>query len=384
MIDPVQYVADLRRLGLRFFTGVPDSLLKEFCACLAATSDIRDHIIAANEGGAVALAIGYHLATGDVPVVYMQNSGLGNIVNPLLSLADPEVYSVPMILLIGWRGEPGVKDEPQHKKQGRVMRPMLEAMEVPTFLLEPTLDDAAAATVMAQAEDRARATCGPVAVAVRAGSFAPYTTASSSKDMRRYELSREEAVGLVLDALHDDDAVVSTTGMISREVFEHRARGGLGHQRDFLTVGGMGHASQIALGIALQQPTRRVVCLDGDGAVLMHTGALCITGSLRPTNLYHVVLNNGAHDSVGGQPTVGFQVGLGEIARASGYGTIVSADTADEVRKQLAGLLTGDGPALLEIRVRRGARKDLGRPTTTPVQNKQALMSFLGVDPHTV
>lgn len=375
MIAPTAFVESLRKHGLGFFTGVPDSLLKELCACLAQTSAPHEHVIAANEGGAVALAIGYHLATGRLPLVYLQNSGVGNIINPLLSLADPEVYAIPMLVVIGWRGEPGVKDEPQHKKQGRVMGPLLEAMEIPTIILDASLDDAAADAAVEQAVGRARAIGGPVVLSVRSGAFAPF--AGAKGNAQDFPLSREAAIALVLDALRDDDVVVSTTGMISREVFEYRAARGQGHHRDFLTVGGMGHAAHIAVGIAMQVAPRRVVCLDGDGALLMHLGSLCITGSLRPANFFHIVLNNGAHDSVGGQPTVGFQVDIGGLARAAGYVDAKQTQTAEGIGVELAALHKGIGPSLLEIRVRRGARKDLGRPTTTPVQNKQAFMAAL-------
>lgn len=375
MIAPTAFVASLRKYGLGFFTGVPDSLLKELCACLAQTSQPQEHVIAANEGGAVALAIGYHLATGKIPLVYLQNSGVGNIVNPLLSLADPEVYAIPLVIVIGWRGEPGVKDEPQHKKQGRVMVPLLEAMEIPNFILDASVDDAQADAVLEQAVARARALNGPVALSVRSGAFAPFAGAkSAAQDL---PLTREAAIAHVLDALRDDDVVVSTTGMISREVFEYRAARGQGHHRDFLTVGGMGHAAHIAVGIALQVAPRRVVCLDGDGALLMHLGSLCITGSLRPANLRHIVLNNGAHDSVGGQPTVGFQIDIGGLARAAGYAEARQTQTAEGIGAELAAMNGNTGPSLLEIRVRRGARKDLGRPTTTPLHNKQAFMAGL-------
>ncbi len=377
MLDPQAFVASLRRHGVEFFTGVPDSLLKELCACVTQTSPPHQHIIAANEGGSVALAIGYHLATGRIPLVYLQNSGLGNVVNPLLSLADPDVYSVPMLLLVGWRGEPGVHDEPQHKKQGRVMGPLLEAMEIPCYVLGPDLEHADG--VIHDAVAKARSLNGPVALLVKSGTFHLFKGAPAEPPA--FPLSREDAIRLVIGALGEQDIVVSTTGMISREVFECRVQRGEGHHRDFLTVGGMGHASQIALGIALQKPERRVCCLDGDGALLMHLGALCITGSLRPANFLHIVLNNGAHDSVGGQPTVGLHVDLGGFARAAGYAQIQAAETAEAVRAHVCTLATAPGPNLLEIRVRRGARKDLGRPTTKPVENKAAFMGFLSGTP---
>lgn len=373
MIDPQDFIKHLQANGVDFFTGVPDSLLKEFCACLEHVPDAGHHIIGANEGGAVALALGYHLATRKVPLVYLQNSGLGNIINPLLSLADPEVYSVPLLLVIGWRGEPAVHDEPQHKKQGRVMLSMLDAMEIPHSILGPEIVDLQTALADALAHVRERS--APFALVIKKGTFKSFAVPKIEKT--EFSLSREEAIQQVIQSLGDGDVLISTTGMPSREVYEYRSKRGEGHQRDFLTVGGMGHASQIALGIALQKPERSVYCLDGDGAVLMHMGALAITGALKPRNFKHIILNNGAHDSVGGQPTVAFDVDIPGIAQASGYKSVFCAKSKQELEPCLAELQRSSGPSLLEIRIRCGARKDIGRPVTTPNQNKRAFMDFV-------
>lgn len=374
MIDPQEFIECLQSNDVDFFAGVPDSLLKELCACLDAVAPPGQHVITANEGGAIALALGYHLATQKIPLVYLQNSGLGNIINPLLSLADAEVYSVPMLLVIGWRGEPGLHDEPQHKKQGRVMLAMLEAMEIPYAILGPELEGSAATLACALAT--VRKASAPFALVIKKGTFQPFAGPGGART-GTFELSREEAIQLVLQALDDRDIVVATTGMASREVYEYRARKNQGHQQDFLTVGGMGHASHIALGLALKKPDRPVFCLDGDGALLMHMGGLAITGVLKPRNLKHIVLNNGAHDSVGGQPTVGLTVDIPGIARAAFYEQVSRAETRDQLRSCMTALKHSPGPGLLEIRVRRGARKDLGRPAGTPIQNKGSFMDFL-------
>ncbi len=373
MIDPRKFVECLQSNNVDFFTGVPDSLLKEFCACLEQVPQAGRHIISANEGGAVALALGYHLATGKIPLVYLQNSGLGNIINPLLSLADAEVYSVPLLLVIGWRGETGVHDEPQHKKQGRVMLSMLDAMEIPHSIVGPEVS--AAEDVLREGLAYVQKHHSPFALVIKKGTFNKFT--GDKKGAGSFELTREAAIQQVLDFLDERDVVVSTTGMASREVYEHRVRKGEGHERDFLTVGGMGHASQIALGVALQRPDRSVYCLDGDGALLMHMGALPIAGVLKPANLKHIVLNNGAHDSVGGQPTVGLSIDILGIARACAYQLVVQAQTPQELQSCLQELQRSKGPCLLEIRIRRGARRDLGRPATTPVENKHAFMNFI-------
>lgn len=373
MIDPQEFVQFLQANAVEFFTGVPDSLLKDLCGCLEQLPRAEQHIIAANEGGAIALAIGYHLATGKVPVIYLQNSGLGNIINPLLSLADREVYAIPMLIVIGWRGEPGVHDEPQHKKQGRVMLPMLDAMEIPYSIVGPEVDrpEEILTDVLKNVQD----TGAPYVLVIKKGTFKSLSVTRVEKP--EFQLSREEAIRAVIDILEEGDVVVSTTGMASREVYEYRLTKGAGHQRDFLTVGGMGHASQIALGIALQRPERTVYCLDGDGALLMHMGALSINGSLKPDNFRHILLNNGAHDSVGGQPTVGLSINIQVMARAAGYDYTALAQNKEELHLALSGLRQSVGPGLLEINVHRGARKDLGRPTTTPAQNKNVFMKFL-------
>ncbi len=373
MIACEKFFEALRAEEVGYFAGVPDSLLKEFCACLADEVAPAHHVVAASEGAAVALAAGYYLATGKLGLVYLQNSGLGNAVNPLLSLADPEVYAIPLVLMIGWRGEPGVPDEPQHRKQGRVTRELLQAMEVPTAVLPG--DWAEARAVLAATVAAARVRRGPSALLVRKGTFAPYARRAAAPEPAT--LGREEAIGVLLGELDRDEVFVTTTGMASREVFEWRAKRGQGHGRDFLTVGCMGHASQIALGLAGEKPGRPVWCLDGDGAALMHLGGLAIIGASGAKNLRHIVLNNGAHDSVGGQPTVGLAVDFPAIGRACGYRWARAVGTADELARAVKELRATTGPALLEVRVKRGARADLGRPTTSTEDNKREFMAYV-------
>jgi len=359
--------------GVSFYAGVPDSLLEAFCAYVTDSTDPSRHIITANEGGAVALAAGYHLATGEMGLVYLQNSGLGNTVNPLTSLADSETYGFPVLLMIGWRGEPGKKDEPQHVKMGQATAPLLDALGVPQFILPE--GEAEAVATIGRSLQYARSASAPFALIVRKGTFQPYELQGKRPDA--YVMSREQAISSVLETLPASAAVVSTTGMPSRELFELREKREESHDSDFLTVGSMGHCSQIALGIALASPRRPVFCLDGDGAVLMHMGGLAIVGSLGAKNFKHVVFNNGAHDSVGGQPTVGCDIDLCAIARGCGYAAALRADGAADLAERLSELVSTDGPALLEVRIRRGARKDLGRPANTPARTKHQFMEFL-------
>lgn len=368
MIDTRLFYNCLQEAGIDFFTGVPDSLLKSFSAWLFDTCDQYTHVIAANEGSAVALAAGSFLATGNTSLVYLQNSGLGNTINPVLSLADPEVYSIPMVLLIGWRGEPGVKDEPQHVKQGRVQQRLLDAMEVPTYVLSAATEDWE--SIVSGAVKEACARSGPVALVVRKGTFTPYVLQRENTLDADDRMTREDALEHIIASLHPDDLVVSTTGMTSREVFEIRARTGAGHHRDFLTVGSMGHASQIALGIALRAPHRKVFCLDGDGATIMHMGSLAIIGQHAPANLHHVILNNGAHDSVGGQPTAAATTSLADVALACRYKHTGIVATENELKDAMSTLREINGPTMTDVRVKPGARADLGRPTRTPIENR--------------
>ncbi len=373
MVRPSFFIDTLQKHDIDFYAGVPDSLLKNICAYISDHLDNRHNIIAANEGGAVGIAAGYHLATSKIPVVYMQNSGEGNIINPLASLTDKEVYNIPVLLLIGWRGKPGVHDEPQHVKQGKVTLPLLDTMGIHYQVLSQ--EESVAETQIADAVAYMKQTNEVYALVVEKNTFDTY--ALQNKVENALTLSREEAIQTVAAALGPKDCIVSTTGMISRELFEYRTAMGQSHERDFLTVGSMGHASQIALGIALEKPDRHVWCFDGDGAVIMHMGSMAITASKAPVNFIHVVFNNGAHDSVGGQPTVGLDIDVPAIAKAVGYKHAFSVDSAEGLQEILRSPEILEGPTLIQVCVRKGNRKDLGRPTTTPIENKNALMHFL-------
>ena len=373
MISPSRFFNELKSHDIDFYTGVPDSLLKNLCAYITDNLPSSQHIIAANEGGSVALAAGYHLATGNIPVVYMQNSGLGNTVNPLMSLTDKLVYNIPVLLIIGWRGEPGVKDEPQHLKQGLVTLPLLETLGIQYEVLVE--DETMMPEQIGRAVAHMRKTGEAYALVVRKGTFDTYKP--QTKQESTLTLNRERAIELITETISDQDVIVSTTGKISRELFEYRTAKQQGHNQDFLTVGSMGHASQIALGIAINQPDRIVYCYDGDGATIMHTGNMAIIGTVAPKNYYHIVFNNGAHDSVGGPPTVGFKVNIPDTAKALGYRTVITVDNETDLVDQLKDLTQKSAPLLLEVKVKKGARDNLGRPTTTPIENKEALMAFL-------
>jgi phosphonopyruvate decarboxylase len=373
MIDTSKIYNLLREHGINLFTGVPDSLLKDICAYISDNTPNNKHIIAANEGAAVAIAAGHYLATKNIAMVYMQNSGIGNATNPLLSLADEKVYQIPMLLMIGWRGEPGTKDEPQHVKQGEVTIDLLDAMKISYKVIDG--DESVAMEQFSQLISDIQTSRCPHAAIIRKNTFSPYKL--KNRQENHFEMSREEALQIVIDSLETQDIVVSTTGKLSRELFEYREQTVSGHDKDFLTVGSMGHSSSIAFGIALSMPNKLVYCLDGDGAFIMHTGAITNIGALKPSNYKHIVFNNGAHESVGAQPTVAFQMNFPQIALSCGYRTAQTVSTVETLKNILTDFRTEQGPSFLEIKINTKSRENLGRPSRTTYENKTDFMQTL-------
>ena len=361
-------------VGADYYTGVPDSQLKALCNYLMATYGIdpKHHVIAANEGNCTALAAGYHLATGKVPVVYMQNSGEGNIINPVASLLNDKVYAIPVVFIVGWRGEPGIHDEPQHIYQGEVTVKLLEDMDIATFIIGKETTDEEVEKAMGNF--RAVLAAGKdVAFVIRKGAL---TDAPKVEYKNENAMVREEIIQHIVKA-SGEDPIVSTTGKASRELFETRVANGQSHKYDFLTVGSMGHSSSIALGVAINKPEQRIWCVDGDGAVLMHMGSMAVMGANKPKNLIHVVINNAAHETVGGMPTVAGQIDLVAIAKACGYPNAVCVDTFEALDKELEAAKKRNELSLIEVKCSIGAREDLGRPTTTELENKKGFMAYL-------
>lgn len=362
-------------IGADFYAGVPDSQLKALCNYLMKTYGIdpKHHLIAANEGNCTAIAAGYHLATGRVPVVYMQNSGEGNMINPAASLLNDKVYAIPVIFVVGWRGEPGIHDEPQHIYQGEVTLRLLEDMDIPSFVVgkETTQEELEQAlTGFREVLSAGKS----VALVVRKGAL------SYDGDVvygNEHTMLREEIIRHIV-AVAGEDPIVSTTGKASRELFEIREANGQGHKCDFLTVGSMGHSSSIALGIAVNRPDKKIWCIDGDGAVLMHMGAMAVIGANHPANLVHVVINNGAHETVGGMPTVAGQIDLPAIAKACDYPYAISVDSFEELDREISAAKIRGELTLIEVKCAIGAREELGRPTTSAVENKIEFMKYLG------
>ena len=365
MISPADFYDSLQSEGIDFFTGVPDSLLKDFCAYLE--DNARINIITANEGNSIGLAAGHYLASGKPALVYMQNSGIGNAVNPLVSLMDEDVYKIPTLLLIGWRGEPGVQDEPQHKKQGKITLSLLECMGIDYLVVD---DETSINTVWKNARPILKDN-KPYALVIKKGVFEEYKLQNKKEDLSSF--SKERAIELILSKLEEDDMIVSTTGKTSRELFELRKKNSQGHKRDFLTVGSMGHTSQIAMGVSLSAPEKTIYCLDGDGSVLMHMGSLIVNGTLDADNFRHIVFNNGAHDSVGGQPTSAASVSLSDIAKSCGCGPGKKVENEAGLLSAMEELASGE-IRFLEVLVKKGSRKDLGRPTVTPQDCKKYFM----------
>lgn len=361
-------------IGSDFYTGVPDSQLKALCNYLMDRYgiDSKHHIIAANEGNCTALAAGYHLATGKVPVVYMQNSGEGNIINPVASLLNNKVYAIPVIFIIGWRGEPGIHDEPQHIYQGEVTVKLLEDMDIKPFVIGKETTDEEVEAAMADFRD-VLASGKDIAFVIRKGAL---TDAPKVEYKNENTMVREEIIRHIVKA-SGEDPIISTTGKASRELFETRVANGQSHKYDFLTVGSMGHSSSIALGVAINKPTQRIWCIDGDGAVLMHMGAMAVIGANKPKNLIHVVINNGVHETVGGMPTVVGEIDLVAIAKACGYPSAVCVNNFDALDTELEAAKGRDELSLIEVKCSIGARDDLGRPTTTAFENKQNFMEYL-------
>jgi len=361
-------------IGSNFYTGVPDSQLKPLCDYLMNTYGIDPdhHIIAANEGNCTAIAAGYHLATGKIPVVYMQNSGEGNIINPAASLLNDNVYAIPVIFIIGWRGEPGIHDEPQHIYQGKVTLTLLEDMDIDFFVIEKdsTYDEVS----LVMEKFRGILSDGKSAAFVIRKGALEYNVPVEYKNDNT--MVREEIIRHIV-YFSGEDPIVSTTGKASRELFEIREENGQSHKYDFLTVGSMGHSSSIAFGIAINRPNQKIWCIDGDGAALMHMGAMAVIGANKPKNLVHIIINNCAHETVGGMPTVAANIDIVAIAKACGYLNAISVNSFETLDKELKKAKNLNGLSLIEVKCSIGARNDLGRPTTTALENKKNFMEYL-------
>lgn len=371
-----KFIEEVKKIGIESIIGVPDSTLKQFCDYLNTdgVGKIR-HMVPPNEGAAIGIATGVFLGTNKPACVYMQNSGLGNTVNPITSLANEKVYDIPMLLVIGWRGEPGFHDEPQHKFMGEITEDLLKVMDINYSIISKDTTDEELEGIFELANTQ-MSDNKQYAIIVKKDTFEKRKGGNYDNS---YSMVREDAIKAILGALNKDDFVVSTTGKISREVYEEADIICGQHMQEFLTVGGMGHASMIALGIADNHKNRRVICIDGDGAVLMHMGSLAFIGNQSPENLIHICINNEAHESVGGMPTGARGQAYSEVARVCGYKAVFSTDNEKDLIEILHKVRNISGPIFIEIKVSMYSREDLGRPKESASENKNNFMKYHGV-----
>ena len=373
MIEQKYLFDNLHEMGLDFFTGVPDSLLNDFCLHLVNNIPDNKHVMAANEGNAIGIAAGYHMATGKVPVVYMQNSGIGNATNPLLSLTHPCVYSIPLILVIGWRGDPAIKDHAQHKKQGELTPVLMDDMDIPYQVLDA---DETVVEKFQWAANKAKELNAPVALIAKK---AILTQKEKKQEYAESPLmNREEAISAVLDVFGKDAIYLATTGRATRELHEQIMIHGFGHEIEFLNVGAMGHLSSIGLGLAVGVPDKKIVVFDGDAAAVMHMGSLATNGRYQPKNLIHIVLNNGVNESVGGQKSSGQVINLTAIAKDCGYETIPAfVESKEDLQKAVKQLADSNHLSFLDVHVRQGIRKDMPGLKIEHKLAEEELMKYL-------
>ncbi len=368
------FLDELKKIGIEVIAGVPDSTLKQFCDALQLKTDVFSHYVTANEGAAVGVATGSYLASGKAACVYLQNSGIGNIINPVVSIANEKVYGIPMLFLVGWRGEPGVKDEPQHVFQGEITCSLFEQMGIEYAVVDKSLSFERVQEILAYAKAKLREE-KQFAIILKKDTFEKGETYQWENG---YPLVREEVLGALIRSIPRDVAIVSTTGKISRELYEQSNQIRGEHDALFMTVGGMGHASMIAFGISKQKPNQKVFCVDGDGAALMHMGALPFLSSNAGENFIHVIINNQAHESVGAMPLGCSEFQVSKIAEASGYREVMCVATQEALAEVLGRLDSLQGPCLIEVMVGLGSRADLCRPKESAQENKKHFMEYLG------
>lgn len=371
MIKAIELLSNIEKMGVEVITGVPDSTLKQFCDGIQTYEGKLQHYVTANEGAAVGVAVGTYLASGKPACVYMQNSGIGNAVNPLVSLANDDVYGIPMLFIVGWRGEPGVKDEPQHVFQGKITCKLFDTLEVPYAVIDKNTDGEELLAVLAKAKEQLDRNL-QFAIIVKKGTLEPDKAFIWENGNT---LVREQVLGKLLESFPGEACIVSTTGKISRELYEQSNRLFGGHDSIFMTVGGMGHASMIAFGIAMKKPDKKVICIDGDGAVLMHMGALPFIASHAPENYVHILINNQAHESVGAMPTDCRQTDFAALAKAAGYAHAQRIDDIEGINQIGRDIAEKKGPLFFEIMVSLESRADLARPTETAKENRDGFMN---------
>ena len=368
MHDPDVFLKSLIDADIELFVGVPDSLLSGLISAFESNNKIC-HLVAANEGNALALAAGYHLATNKLPLVYMQNSGFGNIINPYLSLTCKQVYQIPMIIIMGWRGCPEKNDEPQHLFQGKVQIDLLKTLDIPFVVLDENFDSKSMRVITKKAIQEKRAVC----ILIKKGAF---ITKPLQLNAKMLPMNRRIAISIIVKYLPENSVVIATTGKIAREAYDIMSEAGKRHQL-FMNVGAMGHCSSVALGLAIGRPEVKVICLDGDGALIMHMGALSLIGKVQCRNFYHILLNNGCHESVGGCPSAADTVDFLGVAKASSYNSSYKASSEGDMNHMIDDFFEKEGPVFLEAKISLTQGDDPSRPSESMCELKSNLQDFL-------
>ena len=355
MIKVESLVKILKRNKSTFFTGVPDSVLKELSYTLQ-NKDKKEHIIATNEGTAVSIGIGHYLSTKEVPCVYMQNSGLSNALNPLLSIAHEKVYAIPLILIIGWRGSPRIKDEPQHNVKGKITESILKLLNIKYTILRSINDlDKFEKQIKFSKKKNSIVAC-----LIEQGTLEKIDRIKKNSDF--YKLNKELFLKTLLQSLDKNTKVISSTGYNSRELMHIRSKYKIIKTKDFYMVGGMGHTSSVALGYSLTSK-KKIICIDGDGSFLMHLGAIKTAGTFANKNFKYILLNNNSHDSVGGQNTYANNINFEKLSKSLGFKKFYSIKNDKNLKKTIKTFLSDDTLSFLEVKVSNSKIKNLPRPT---------------------
>jgi phosphonopyruvate decarboxylase len=356
MIDTKKLLIFLEKNNLNFFSGVPDSVLKNFTNLLINKSS---HVLATNEGSAVSIGIGYHLSFNKLPCIYMQNSGLANAINPLISIAHKGVYSIPMMMLIGWRGSPGIKDEPQHLIKGKITKNLLKLLGIKYEIIESEKDFNKIKKLINFSKKKKV----PVACLFKKGVLKKvnYHKKFSERSTIKNKILRSEVIREILKSIQNNTKIISTTGYTSRELYQIRKNEGYHKGKDFYMIGGMGHSSSVALGAAFKK-NKKILCLDGDGSMLMHLGSLHTVGLMNKNNFKHILLNNQSHESVGGQEISFKRVKMEKLIKGLGYSKYIQLKDKKDLKNKIQSVLKYKGSIFLEVLIEKGAIKNLGRP----------------------
>lgn len=362
------YVEDLlntlKKKKINFFTGVPDSVLKNLTYKFK-----KNHISVNNEGTAVSLAAGYYLATGKLPCVYMQNSGLGNAINPLISITNKNIYSIPSILIIGWRGSPNSKDEPQHQVMGKKTKQILKLLGIKYFVARNKKD----LEKFEKMIEYSRSKLTSIACLIERSSIKNKKSKTQKKIINKYKVYRYNFIKELVDLIKIKSNVISSTGFISRELDHILSKKKYLNIKPFYMVGGMGHSASLTLGVSLKSKKQNI-CLDGDGALLMHLGSLGIVKKYGKKNFKYILLRNDTHESVGCQPTNSTHINYKILSKSFGFRKYLLITKELDFKNVVKKLINSPGPSFLEVRIKNGSISNLGRPKNLKFVKKKFML----------